>query len=353
MNDEVRRELLETARVFWRRQPWRRLEDTHNFGLRDAETGQIACGVVLGHAGYQYGLVLYLGAEGFEVARRLALDEMDREGLAYDVDFLALYFTPEEDIPLSDRKRMGVVGEIDTTGYVVLPNVTRKRPAAAETRPDDGEARFLARALRTVARLVATKRLTPERLKDRSTLPLFVLSARMKDSILEEVAPRPSGHLPGADVSPPAIPAPLLANLLRRPKSGRLLATLTLGPGSVKGEQTRMLLVYDEEKDRVLDCTPYVGPRTIPDATLRFLGLLSGDMPPRSAAEIETPAEVWTDSVEFYRVVKDALEEAGIEILCLEKIEELDQLRESLMEFMSKRKPARRGPAGREGEFPF
>lgn len=353
MNDDVRRELLEAAQRFWNRRPWKRLEDTHNFGLRDEETGQIACGVVLGNAGFHYGLVLYLGAEGFEVARRLAEDEMDREGIAYSVDFLALYFTPEEDIPPSDRKRMGVVGEINSNGFSFLPNAIRKRPAAAMALPDDREGRFLARSLRAVARLVASRRLTPERLSDRALLPLFTLPSRLRAPIAEGIAPAPRGHLPGLDDPQPQLPGPVLASLVRRPKGGRLLATLTIGPGSVKGEQTRMLLVYDQDKDRVLDCTAFLGPRTVADATVRFFGLLSGEVPSRSGTEILTPAEVWTDSVEFYRQVKDPLHDAGIEILCLEENEELNRLRESVMEFMSERKSSRRGRGTREGGLPL
>jgi hypothetical protein len=339
MNPRIRHELLEAARVFWRRQPWRRLDDTHNFGLRDTETDQLACGVVLGNAGYQYGLVLYLGAEGFEVARRLAEDEMDREGLAYSEDFLAIYFTREEEIPRSDRKRMGVVGEVDSNGFILLPSVTRKRPAAEATLPSDGEARFLAKALRAVSRLVAAKRLVPNRLRDRNALPLFILPARAGGKIGEEVSPRAGGSELETKIAPLDVPMSLLTRLLSRPKRGRLFAAVTLAPAAVRGEQARMLLVYDEGRDTVLDCHLFMGARAVPDASLRFLGLLSGDVPPSTGKELETPSEVWTDAIEFHRSVETPLRESGIGSLCLERIEELDRIRDDLREHLASRGP--------------
>jgi hypothetical protein len=337
MNSEIRHELLEAARVFWRRQPWRRLEDTHNFGLRDRETGTLACGVVLGNAGYQYGMVLYLGAEGFEVARRLADDELDREGLAYSVDFLAVYFTRDEEIPRSDRKRMGVVGELDSNGFILLPNVIRKRPAATATLPSDGEAGFLAKALRAVSRLVASKRLVSDRLRDRNALPLFVLPTRIEGKIAEEVSPRPGGSLPETELVPLEVPGRLLARLLRRPKRGRILAAVTLAPVAVKGEQARMLLVYDEDRDTVLDSHLFLGPCAVTEASLRFLGLLAGEVAPSAGKKLETPSEVWTDAVEFHRSVEASLRKSGIESLCLERIEELDRVRDALREQMATR----------------
>jgi hypothetical protein len=340
MKPAVRRELAQAASLFWQRQPWRRLEDTHNFGFRDAATGQMACAVVLGNAGFQYGLTLYLGTQGFEVARQLAEDEMDREGLGYAVDFLSLSFTNADDVPKADRKRNYMIGEIESKGYVMLPAAMRKRPGLLAQLPDDADARFLVKALRAVTRLVSAGRLKPERLVSRARMPVFVLPPTQKDPILEEPAPAPKGLPDGARVAPLELSPGLRKKLAGKAGKGTLMATLTVMPAAVEGQQARMLLVYDPEADQVLDSHVFLGAGAVQEAGLRFLTLLGGQTVSTTQRQVPRPEEIWTDCLEFSRCLEKALTSAGIRILCLERIEELDRLREMLREHLDRRPPS-------------
>jgi hypothetical protein len=340
MKPAVRRDLAQAAERFWQRQPWRRLDDTHHFGFQDAATGQLAFAVVLGNAGFEYGLTLYLGAEGFEVARQLAQDEMDREGLGYHVDFLSLAFSNAEDIPKTDRKRWKVIGKIDSKGYVMLPTAMRKRPGVLAELPDDADARFLARALRAVTRLVSAGRLKPERLGNRAKMPVFVLPPTKKAPILEEPPPAAEKNPSGAPVAAPKLPPELQAKLASKPGKGTLMATLTLVPASVEGQQARMLLVYDPDTDKALDSQVYVGAGAARDAGLRFLRLLAGEEGATTGRPVPRPEEIWTDCLEFSRSLEPALAAAGIRILCMERVEELDRLRERFRGHLDRRRPS-------------
>jgi hypothetical protein len=340
MKPAIRKELAEAARLFWQRQPWRRLEDTHNFGFRYAETGQLACAVVLGNAGIEYGLTLYLGAQGFEVARQLAEDEMDREGLGYHVDFLSLAFSNAEDVPKAVRKQKYVIGEIDSKGYVMLPTAMRKRPGVLAELPDDTDARFLARALRAVTRLVSAGRLKPERLMNRAKMPVFVLPPTEKAPILEEPPPAAESNPSGARVAALELSPELQAKIASKPGKGTLMATLTLVPASVEGQQARMLLVYDPDTDKALDSQIYVGAGAARDAGFRFLRLLAGEEAATTGRPVPRPEEIWTDCLEFSRSLEHALAAAGIRILCMERVEELDRLREKFREHLDRRPPS-------------
>jgi hypothetical protein len=337
MTPAIRRALAQAAERFWRRQPWRRLEDTHNFGIREAATGRIACAVVLGNAGFEYGLTLYLGAAGFEVARQLAQDEMDREGLGYHVDFLSLAFSNADDVPKAVRKQKYVVGELYSKGFDVLLTAMRKQPGVLAELPDDADARFMARALRAVTRLVSAGRLKPERLGNRANMPVFILPPMEKAPILEEPAPAAEKNASGAGVQAIATSTELRAKLVSKPGKGTLMATLTLVPTSVEGKQARMLLIYDPDTDKVLDGQVYVGDGAVRDSGLRFLRLLAGEERATTGRPVPRPEEIWTDCVEFSRCLEPALVTAGIRILCMERVEELDRLREKFREHLDRR----------------
>jgi len=337
MKPAVRRDLAQAAESFWRRQPWRRLGDTHNFGFRDAETGQIACAVVLGNAGFEYGLTLYLGAQGFEVARQLAEDEMDREGLGYHVDFLSLAFSNMEDVPKAVRRQKYVIGEIDSKEYGMLATAMRKRPGVLAELPSDADAHFLTRTLRAVTRLVSAGRLKHERLINRAKTPVFVLPASEKAPILEEPMPAAERNPGGAEAQAFDLAPELQAKLASKPGKGTLMATLTLVPASVDGQQARMLLVYDPEPDQVLDGQIFIGTGAARDAGLRFLRLLAGEERSTTGRPVPRPEEIWTDCVEFSRYLEPALAAVGIRILCMERVEELDRLREKFREHLDRR----------------
>jgi hypothetical protein len=337
MKTSVRRELAQAARRYWEEAPWKDICDYHNFGFRDAKTGQMACAVVLGNAGYEYGLGLYLGIEGFEVARRIAQSQMDKDEFAFRADLLSIAYTPASEIPTTKRKSLGVLCEISDSTGEILPHLIRKRPFQAASLPEDPDAILLGSVLRAVPQLLSEGRISPKRLEDRTNMPIFVLPVSPGEPLLEEKAPPLSEEPKFPDVPKLTLDPSTRAKLTGEPRRGVLLVSLTTGPVSVRKEQARMLLVLDPERDLVLTGRAFLGPDSVIEAARYLLSTMTGESRPAVGDHIVVPDKLATDSLEFYGSIKAAFADMGVQVLYAERIPPLEKVRESFLEYMARR----------------
>ncbi len=326
MNPVARDELNDAALWFWRRAPWRSLTNDDLFGLRDEASGMTGCAVILGEAGQEFGLGLYLGARGFEVGQRLRNTEMDNDEFAHNTDLILLTFDDPRSLPKEARTSPVAFNLIKEGGRTALPMALMKPAGRTARALSDVEAGFLARALRAVLHLQEAGRLRSEKLQVSNDIVVFLLPTKAGEPIREE----------GVPTAPPQTPEPPLSltastrkRLSRKARRGALAVSLMTPGISVRDEQLRMLAVLDLESGKLLVSEALAGPSALADSADRFVELLT-------ARESRLPVELVTDSLQFYGFVKDALSELGVRVLYQEKVPALDDVRKSFEDFMQR-----------------
>ncbi len=332
MEKAVREALEAAAHLYFRVAPWQALEGEDTFGFRDPELGLLASASVLGNAGFTYGLALYLGEEGFQVAGRLARDEMDNDEFGFRSELLALYYTPASEVSLKARRHEGTLAPLGGRGRRVYPQAVRKEPARAARTPDDREALFLARALRAACDLAESGRLSPARLRSAGGVPVFVLG---HSKIRQEVRPR--AERAQTRKAGLAVDEDTRGRLGSRPRRGRLMVSVASTGMSVQGQQARVLIVYQPDQDLVVATEAFVGPDAMEQASRRLIEHLSGEGKARSGESIPLPEELITDSLELYGAIRDVLAEAGLRVLAMQDVPELAALKDHLRGYMQQR----------------
>jgi hypothetical protein len=335
--DEISRNLLvEAVAEYWRRAPWQKLTDEEHFGVRDAQTGFLACCAILGNTSQKPAVAPYLGEEGFTALRRQIASAMDRDEFVYAGDFMFLSYCRPGEVPKSKRKSPVALDPIHDGGQRIIPMAWRKSPRAVARALDDAEAAFLARTLRAIVRLLDSGRLGAKPLLHGEETVVFVLSSDTDGAIAEErIRPKADAALP----SP--VPLTISPDARRRLQAmkprGRLAVAWATPAVSVQGEQVRSLMVLDLDKDFMLVAQAFGGPDPLTQAGAHLISAMLGEAPSSSGRPVPLPAELVTDSLEFYQHAKDTLAELGVKILYQEHVPPLEKAKASFNEFMRHR----------------
>jgi hypothetical protein len=301
MHDDVRAALEKAALDYLAARPWRVLRDEHFFGVTDAETSLEGWASVAGNAGEEFGLGLYIGADGRRLLEKtLALDiDVERQNQASDV--VALTVAEEAE---ATQFRAGTRLERSTVveGKTVFPIVFRKPPGESARTLKDREGCFLARALTAI---VKTREwgLTEEDVVDEVGGRLVMeLSGPLEKLQVDRRYDVPM-HAGGKTV-----PADLATKLHEAPRVKRLLA----------GFQEGTLTLYDPRErkrlhsERLEQDHPAVGAQ-------RLVELLAGQGP----LPAQLPREIWTDAPSLESAARDLLEPFGVKIVAKLELKEL------------------------------
>jgi hypothetical protein len=103
--------LYRAAIDFWQIQPWRWVNDTDLFGVKNPEDGEIGYCCVVGALGEFLGLVVYLGTEGLESYLRIQKDEPPEEDVLSTAKCLVASFEDRKFLQKQDHeviKRLGL-----------------------------------------------------------------------------------------------------------------------------------------------------------------------------------------------------------------------------------------------------
>ncbi len=97
------KQLYDSARRFALLAPWRWMDDTQVFGVKDPRTGVNGWCVVLGALGQVHGLNAYIGDRGYShLIEIMTQDIRDNRELAVEMDCLVLNFVEKEDVLAED-----------------------------------------------------------------------------------------------------------------------------------------------------------------------------------------------------------------------------------------------------------
>lgn len=301
MHQDVRALLEKAALAYLAARPWETLRDEHFFGVRDEETGLEGWASVAGNAGEEFGLGLYMGAEGRRLLERvLALDmDVERQNEASDVVALAV----ADDAEASHfRTGTRIDTAADVGGKKVFPIVFRKPSGEGARALRDREATFLARALMAVVR-TREWGLGPDDVVDevggRLTLGLSGPIANLQVDRSFDVPMGAGGSV---------VPADLASRLKDAARTKRLLV----------GYQEGRLALFDP-KERKLVHEETLAEDHPSGAAQRLVELLAGAGPIPALL----PREIWTDAPSLESATSSLLEPFGVKVVAKLELKEL------------------------------
>jgi len=104
----------------------------------------------------------------------------------------------------------------------------------------------------------------------------------------------------------------------------------------VKDRSARVLLVYDEQRDKIVTGQVFLPEKGMLDEAFQILiAAFEGD---NLLKQRGVPAEIHTDSKLFYDHFKQDLAELGIRLLCVPELPGLTALREHFLAFLGSRR---------------
>jgi hypothetical protein len=125
------------------------MTDQDLFAVEDPATGEVGYGGVMGSGGQQFGLHVFIGAEGFDGFRKLVDDQVEPESMeaAMLMRSVAVGFESREMLDRRDHEVVRALG-LRFRGRGVWPWFRSQRPGYAPWYLDQDEARLLDVALR-------------------------------------------------------------------------------------------------------------------------------------------------------------------------------------------------------------
>jgi hypothetical protein len=153
--------LYQAAAAFRDLAPWVWMTDKDLFAVEDPVTGEVGYGGVMGSGGQEFGLHVFIGAEGFDGFCKMVDDEVEPESMeaAMLMRSVAVAFESREMLDRRDHEVVRALG-LRFRGRGVWPWFRSQRPGYAPWYLDDAEAKLLEVALRQgleVAQRVKTR----------------------------------------------------------------------------------------------------------------------------------------------------------------------------------------------------
>lgn len=142
------KQLYEAAGLFAREKPWEWLEDEEPIAIENPEDGEMGYAVVLGAAGEQLGLALYLGDEGYDAYCRIQAGEIEPDALEAMIIQRAatLMLADRQHLDKDERALIKKLG-FRFRGRSAWPMFRSLEPGYAPWFLDGAQARFLTLAL--------------------------------------------------------------------------------------------------------------------------------------------------------------------------------------------------------------
>jgi len=141
--------LYQAATAFRDLAPWAWMTEKDLFAVEDPATGEVGYGGVMGSGGQEFGLHVFIGAEGLDGFRKLVNDEVEPESMeaAMLMRSVAAAFEERQMLDRRDHEVVRALG-LRFRGRGVWPWFRSQRPGYAPWYLDDDEATLLEVALR-------------------------------------------------------------------------------------------------------------------------------------------------------------------------------------------------------------
>jgi len=330
------RDLFQAAQGFDQLAPWDWMLDSDVFGVQDPESNEVNYLCVLGNLGAVFGLVVYVGSEGFDGYARPPAGDPD----TVDWDLIAgqrcltAFFEDRQDLTARDRALIRKL-ELKFRGQNAWPVFRSHRPGYEEWYLTSDEARFLTLAL-VQAQEVAKRLSDDPQLLDRAPDDHYLVRAsldkegkRWKDEWRPPPAP-----------PPPFTVEPVSQEVLSklrgqgRPRRGVWEVDVFTIPATIKEQKdsppyyvAALLCVHQESYFVVgTDLVPY-GDR-FSQLPCRFADVLE-------KSSIDWPKRVWVKRTELVALLSPLLNELAIEVHLSPELPSLEDAQGSLLAWLA------------------
>lgn len=327
-------ELASLIGAFFSARPWEQIGN-EIFGLSFEGDDRLYFASVMGSGGMEYGVLIVGGWEGYRFLQGMCDKDFDEHTAIEALDLISVSLEPKGDIPeafaaYSRRKGLQAVPRLG------FPMVTMKRPGRVSTVPTPFQERALSSCLEALTHLAKTGQLGLAGGERKGFVYIFEVSQGHQGQLSTrgKWEPRPPAPSP---VSERRLDENLRARLSRLPRLARpYLIGFHAGSIAVKGQSARVLLVYDEQRDKIVTGQVFVPEKGMLEEAFQVLvAAFEGNNP---LGQQGLPVEIRTDSKFFYDHFKQDLAELGIQLLCVPELQGLTALREHFLAFLESRR---------------
>ena len=318
--------------------PWTFMEETDLFGVQNPETGEIGYVSVMGQAGEQYGIALYLGDEGGQ--KFWLLQELGPHMRAED-----LFLTPQLQAFFEDRRYLSpedlatikALG-LKYRGRNAWPQFRSMRPGYDPWFIDAAEARFLTLALEQLVALAPRIEADPDILVFEDGDDYLVRALREgPEGVDWQDTQQRMGPLPPHDVRINIDADTMNALSALKPTEVLLQADLFLAPVRIEEDTGRpfttyILLLVDGTSGFVYGQELL---RTKPS-----LQAMQEQVPPTFCRLLVKagvrPTDIWSSSQMLLTLIAPPLRDLGINLAYQQVLPALDEAKEALIGYLSR-----------------
>lgn len=343
---DVVRDLVQAIGEFNSRRLWRWFTNSDCFGVRMAGQEELILGVVLGHAGEEYGLSLFRGPDAAASFARLLDSEGRRDDVLEDMDVLGFSMEEFGNLPL-DAQRLWREGGKHPRHDEPAGHLLAKPPRCRPRLPKEPELSLLLLVLGAVVKADTQRLLQPSRPGDADGV--CVLNIRGEASSPHVTVTW--GPLDAVE-GPTTIPlVPWKPNVEDLP---RLHATWLVGmstiPAGIQGDERIMqvLLVVDEASEYVLQGQPVLGGDLQEALEIMAETFRSGGLKGQKGV----PRRIVFSSRRLYEAMAPVLEGVGVKCTHQPLIPELERVMVDLVAHMGRERPPLRGDTEADAPIP-
>lgn len=137
-------DLYQAAIRFKEMAPWQWMADMDLFGVENPDGGEVGWCSILGNERQEFGLLVFLGAEGFQMYNRIAMGEAEATSLELwaRVPLLSMTFNSRDDLERRDLEMIRALG-LRFRGRAAWPLFRSQRPGYVPWYLDKAEVTYL------------------------------------------------------------------------------------------------------------------------------------------------------------------------------------------------------------------
>lgn len=329
------KQLYEAAAEFKESQCWTWMYNDNIFGVEDPQTGQVAYCSIMGNAGQLIGVAAYLGDEGLLNLNKLLLTEDDNDDFNYTQRCFLFSYGDRDELETKDLKVIKALG-LKFRGKGQWPQFRDYSPGLLPWFIDAEACRFLTHIIRQAVEVAARCKTNQNLLLDFSAKPKLLLRvpATGTDSLVwkdeyREVEAK-------ARFLSFAISDEILLKRLKnlRGKSVAALEVETFYYPAPVAEKSgdrpyfpQMCLFVDHQNGMVLCYKNFMNLKE--DGHQCLDGLVESIMHLGAI-----PAQMLVRKEETYYLFRDVCQQLGIELIQVDELELLGEVKEELFAFM-------------------
>lgn len=322
-------ELASLVGAFFSARPWEQIGN-EIFGLSFGDGDCLYFASVMGSGGMEYGALIVKGWEGYRLLQGMCDNDFDEHTAIEGLDFISVSLEPKEDIPpalaaYARRKNLRAVPHLGS------PMVTVKGPGRVSTIPKPPQERALCSCLEALTHLARTGQFGSAGEERKGFVRIFEVGQSQGHLSAEgRWEPRPLRQPPASERR---LDGNLMERLSRLPRLDRpYLVGFHAGSIAVKDQIARVLMVYDEQQDKIIIGQVFLPEKGMLDEA--FQTLMAAFEGNNLLGQRGLPAEIHTDSRLLYDHFKQDLAGLGIRLLCVPELPGLTALREHFLAFL-------------------